>query len=145
MNNILKLEISAQNQNDSFVRSTIAAFCCHLNPTLEEINDIKTAVSEAFTNAVIHGYSVNPDKFVYIEVYTDDQTVKIIIKDNGLGIADIETARKPFYTSKPEQERSGMGFTVMEMFTDELEIVSAPGKGTSVILTKKINSAPQEE
>ncbi len=137
-NNYMVLKVPALNENDSFIRSAIAAFCCNLNPTIEEINDVKTAVSEGFTNAVVHGYGKNSyDKEVIIEVYIYDKSVKIIISDFGKGIEDINQARQPFYTTKPDEERSGMGFTVMEYFMDSLEVISGKEEGTKLILIKK--------
>lgn len=140
-NNYMILKVPALNDNDSFIRSSIAAFCCNLNPTVEEINDIKTAVSEGFTNAVVHGYGQNSlDKEVIIEVYIISNNIKIIISDFGKGIEDVNQARQPFFTTKPDEERSGMGFTVMEYFMDSLEVISEKDEGTKLILNKKIGS-----
>ena len=129
--NEMKLEFLSRSQNEAFARAAVAAFAAQLDPTLEEIADIKTAVSEAVTNAIIHGYD-NPNEYVRITTRIYDNCVEIEVLDHGKGIEDIELARQPLYTSKPELERSGMGFTVMESFMDEVEVSSAPGQGTKV-------------
>ena len=118
--NEMVLEFDSKSQNESFARLTIAAFVAELDPTIEEIADIKTAVSEAVTNAIIHGY---PDGIhtVIVRCRTEDQTVQVQVIDEGVGIADIHQAMEPLYTSRPKQERSGMGFMFMEAFMDEFE------------------------
>jgi len=137
--NEMKLEFLSKSQNESFARSVVAAFVAQLDPTIEELAEIKTAVSEAVTNAIIHGYSCEMGNVVIVtRIYCD--TVEIEVKDSGVGIADIELARQPLYTSKPELERSGMGFTVMETFMDKVEIESLPWKGTTIRMTKKITT-----
>ncbi|HRS21124.1 MAG TPA: anti-sigma F factor [Clostridia bacterium] len=137
--NEMKLEFLSKSQNESFARSVVAAFVAQLDPTIEELAEIKTAVSEAVTNAIIHGYSCEMGNVVIVtRIYGD--TVEIEVKDSGVGIADIELARQPLYTSKPELERSGMGFTVMETFMDKVEIESLPWKGTTIRMTKKITT-----
>jgi stage II sporulation protein AB (anti-sigma F factor) len=136
--NEMKLEFLSRSQNESFARVAVAAFASQLDPTLEEIADIKTAVSEAVTNAIIHGYD-SPNEFVEVITQIFDDSVSIEVIDHGKGIEDIELARQPLYTSKPELERSGMGFTVMETFMDEVEVTSAPGQGTKVRMVKYIN------
>jgi len=137
--NEMKLEFLSKSQNESFARSVVAAFVAQLDPTIEELAEIKTAVSEAVTNAIIHGYSCEIGNVVIVSrIYGD--TVEIEVKDFGVGIADIELARQPLYTSKPELERSGMGFTVMETFMDKVEIESLPWKGTTIRMTKKITT-----
>ncbi len=133
--NEMRLEFTSKSQNESFARVTVAAFAAQLDPTLEEIADIKTAVSEAVTNAIIHGYE-NTIGTVTIIAKLYQRKIEIDIIDEGKGIEDIEKAKQPLYTSKPELERSGMGFTVMETFMDEMEVVSAPGLGTRVKLVK---------
>ncbi len=138
MENEMKLTFSAKSQNESFARVAVAAFVTGLDPTLSEINDIKTAVSEAVTNAIIHGYE-NQGGDVYIYCRTYERTVEIEVSDNGSGIPDIEKAKTPLYTSKPELERSGMGFTVMETFMDKMSVESEPGKGTKVCLVKQLS------
>ncbi|HHT65225.1 MAG: anti-sigma F factor [Caldicoprobacterales bacterium] len=141
--NEMKLEFLSRSQNEAFARVAVAAFAAQLDPTLEEIADIKTAVSEAVTNAIIHGYD-NPNEIVQIITRISDNSVMIEVIDRGKGIEDIELARQPLYTSKPELERSGMGFTVMETFMDEVEVISAPGQGTKVRMVKHINHDVQE-
>ncbi|MEA4849347.1 MAG: anti-sigma F factor [Clostridiaceae bacterium] len=135
--NEMKLEFLSKSQNESFARSVVAAFAAQLDPTIEELAEIKTAVSEAVTNAIIHGYPCGMGNVVIVSRIIGN-TVEIEVKDFGVGIADIELARQPLYTSKPELERSGMGFTVMETFMDKVEIESVPGEGTTVHMTKTI-------
>ncbi|HHV73710.1 MAG TPA: anti-sigma F factor [Thermoanaerobacterium sp.] len=137
--NKMELKFLSKSQNESFARTVIAAFAAQLDPTVEEIADIKTAVSEAVTNSIIHGYE---GKIEYImlkaEIEGNKLTVEVI--DNGVGIEDIEKAMEPLYTTKPDEDRSGMGFTVMQTFMDELVVESEKGKGTKVRMTKYINS-----
>lgn len=136
-NNQMTLVVDAKTKNDSFVRSTVAAFCVEANPTLSEINDVKTAVSEAVTNSIVHGYEGRDDGKITIAVGISGREVFISVIDQGKGIEDIQKARKPFYTSKPEQERSGMGFTVMESFMDNLVVKPNEGGGLVVHMKKK--------
>ncbi|WP_024833540.1 anti-sigma F factor [Ruminiclostridium josui] len=137
--NEMKLEFMSKSNNESFGRVVAAAFASQLDPTVEELADIKTAVSEAVTNAIIHGYEDTSGTVEMIcRLY--DEGIQIIISDKGKGIEDIELARQPLYTSKPDMERSGMGFTVMESFMDSVEIVSEPNKGTTVTMFKKLKS-----
>ena len=142
--NYMKLEFASKSTNEAFARVVVAAFASQLDPTIEEISDIKTAVSEAVTNSIIHGYE-NAEGMVTIESRIVDNEIEIIIKDDGKCIDELEKALEPFYTSKPELERSGMGFTVMETFMDKLEVVSEPGKGTKVRMIKKFKSLPNKE
>ena len=137
--NEMRLEFLSKSQNEAFARVTVAAFAAQLDPTLEEIADIKTAVSEAVTNAIIHGYE-NTIGIVTITSRLYRDRIEVEVLDKGVGIEDVEKARQPLYTSKPELERSGMGFTVMETFMDEMEVVSAPGLGTRVKLIKYLGS-----
>lgn len=139
MDNKMELSFNAQSSNEAFARVAVAAFITQLNPTLAEITEVKTAVSEAVTNAIIHGYELQRDCMVYIECSITDRLAKIVIKDNGQGIDDIEQAKEPLFTTKPDMERSGMGFTIMEEFTDELTISSDKGIGTTIIMTKKFS------
>ena len=134
----LKLEFESKSVNEAFARAAIGAFAARLDPSLEELNDIKTAVSEAVTNCIVHAY---PDGIglVYITVKISESTIEIKIKDTGRGIEDIEQAREPLYTTGGD-DRSGMGFTVMESFCDGLRVKSRPGAGTTVVLTKRIRS-----
>ena len=142
--NYMKLEFLSKSSNESFARVVVAAFASQLDPTLEELSDIKTAVSEAVTNAIIHGYEYR-EGIVTVESRIVDDEIIVIVEDKGMGIADIEKAREPFYTSKPDLERSGMGFTVMETFMDGLEIESIRGQGTKVKMKKKFNSLKDKE
>lgn len=143
-NNYMKLEFLSKSSNESFARVVVAAFASQLDPTIEELSDIKTAVSEAVTNAIIHGYEYR-EGLVLIQCKINDGEIEIIIEDKGMGIIDIEQAREPFYTSKPNLERSGMGFTVMETFMDSLQITSIKGEGTTVRMTKRFNSLSDKE
>jgi stage II sporulation protein AB (anti-sigma F factor) len=140
MKNVMKLEFSALSQNESFARVTVAAFIAQLDPTMDELTEIKTVVSEAVTNSIIHGYENNPDGVVYIEVSIEDGFIEMSIKDAGLGIIDVEEARQPLFTTKPDLERSGMGFTIMENFMDEVEVHSQPGRGTEIRLKKHLQN-----
>lgn len=142
-NNQMTVEFDSVSKNESFARVVVAAFVTRLNPTLEEIADIKTAVSEAVTNSIIHGYE-NKDGRIRIETHIVEDTVTVIVKDYGIGIADIEKAMEPMYTSKPELERSGMGFAFMEAFMDELFVESVPGVGTTVTMRKVIRQENTE-
>ena len=141
MNNIMEVKFSAKSENESFARVIVASFASKLDPTLDEIADIKTAVSEAVTNSIIHGYDEDETKFVNIRCEIEDKTITISVEDFGNGIEDLDMAMQPLYTSKPELERSGMGFTVMESFMDNIEVFSKKGEGTKVIMKKKIDSS----
>ena len=140
----MRLEILSKSTNESFARVVVAAFASQLDPTIEELSDIKTAVSEAVTNAIIHGYEYN-EGIVIIESTIEGNRIEIVVEDKGKGIDDIKKAMEPFYTSKPDLERSGMGFTVMETFMDELIVESQLGKGTRVKMAKVFNSVVQKE
>ncbi len=135
--NEMKLEFMSKSNNEAFSRVVAAAFASQLDPTVEELADIKTAVSEAVTNAIIHGYE-NDSGIVKMQCRLFDEGIEIIISDKGKGIEDVELARQPLYTSKPDMERSGMGFTVMESFMDGVEIVSELEMGTTVTMFKKL-------
>lgn len=137
MKDKLSMEILSKPQNEGFARAAVAAFVARLNPTLEEINDIKTAVSEAVTNSVVHAY-INEEGIIDIHIEIEDKNVAITIADKGEGIENIEQAREPLFTTKPEEERSGMGFTFMELFMDKLTVESVKGEGTTVHMVKKI-------
>ena len=143
--NEMKLEFSSKTSNEAFARIAVAAFVSQLDPTIDELSDIKTAVSEAVTNSIIHGYGEDSDGIVKIEAKIFLNTVQIEISDNGKGIEDVEMAMRPLYTSKPDLERSGMGFTIMESFMDEIKVESALGLGTKVFLKKKITPKINEE
>lgn len=141
MKNEMTIKFSAVPQNEAFARNAVAAFCVCLDPTVDQINDIKTAVSEAVTNAIIHAYPKDAqDKFVTIKTVIEDNVVHIAVSDEGVGIADIEKAMQPFFTTKPDEERSGMGFTVMESFSDSMTVQNN-NPGTVVNLTKAIRGA----
>lgn len=141
--NEMRLDFPALPENESFARMVISGFILPLNPTMEELADVKTAVSEAVTNAIIHGYGTGKGTVRMHAVYMDDGCVMIDIIDRGIGIADIEHARQPFYTTSEGDERSGMGFTVMESFMDTVEVRSSPGYGTTVRLVKQLIARQQ--
>ncbi|MGR5985029.1 anti-sigma F factor [Bacillus cytotoxicus] len=141
MRNEMNLQFSALSQNESFARVTVVAFIAQLDPTMEELTEIKTVVSEAVTNAIIHGYEGNPEGIVYISVILEEAMVKLTIRDEGVGIFNLDEARRPFFTTKPELERSGMGFTIMENFMDEVEIISNESFGTTIHLTKYLSNS----
>lgn len=135
--NDFKMNIMSKSANEGFIRAVTAAFCALIDPTVEEISDIKTAVSEAVTNAVVHAYKEKQGRIYIDAAIYPDNTVKIKIKDKGCGIEDVKKAMEPLYTTSGD-ERSGLGFSVMESFCDKLKVSSTPGKGTVVTLTKKI-------
>ncbi len=135
--NVMELRLLSLSENEGFARSVVGAFATQLNPTLEEVADIKTAVSEAVTNCIVHAY---PDRTgdIYIKAELSDSNITISIQDFGVGIADIEQARQPFFSTAGDESRSGMGFTVMETFMDEVKVISQVGRGTTVVMTKTI-------
>lgn len=133
----MKLQIESRSENEEFARVTVAVFMSRMDPTLEEINDVKTAVSEAVTNCVIHGYG-NGEGIIYIETGIEEDELSVWIRDEGRGIDNIEKAMEPMYTSDTSGERSGMGFSFMEAFMDRVEVESEPGRGTMVKMKKKI-------
>lgn len=136
----MKMEFTSQSENEGFARVAVGAFIAGLNPTVDELADIKTAVSEAVTNAIIHGYDQKEGK-VWITCQVTEQEVEVCVVDNGRGIADIDKAREPLFTTRPELERSGMGFTFMEAFMDEVWVASGVGQGTRITMRKKIGKA----
>ncbi len=148
MQNNMSLTLSSRSSNESFARVAVAAFIAQLDPTLEEISDVKTAVSEAVTNAIIHGYNEDESTNINISVSIEDgvkdsnndDVYKVIISviDNGCGIENVPLAREPLYTSRPDLERSGMGFSVMESFMDELYVESSKNQGTQIKMVKYI-------
>lgn len=138
MDNVMCLEFLNKSENESFARIVAAAFASNLNPTAPELAEIKTAVSEAVTNAIIHGYE-NSVGMVKLEGRITGKTVEFIISDDGWGIPDVNKAREPLYTGKPDSERSGMGFSIMESFMDSVEIKSRPGEGTRIKMKKTID------
>lgn len=133
----IRLEIDSFSRNEEFARVVVAVFMSRMNPTLEEIDDVKTAVSEAVTNAIIHGY---PDKkgIIYIEASVSGKVLDVSVRDEGVGILNLKKAMEPMYSSDPTGERSGMGFSFMEAFMDNVEVESQPGKGTVVRMRKQI-------
>jgi stage II sporulation protein AB (anti-sigma F factor) len=137
--NEVKLEFMSKSSNEAFARVVAAAFVSQLDPTIEELADVRTAVSEAVTNAIIHGYESKPGTITMV-CRQFDRSVEIEISDEGKGIEDIERAMQPLYTSKPDMERSGMGFTVMESFMDRVDVRSKPGEGTTVKLYKTFST-----
>lgn len=137
--NKMSLEFLSKPQNEGFARVAVAAFVAQLDPTIDQISDVKTSVSEAVTNCIIHGYENKADGVVKIEAVISGDEVIIKISDNGKGIKNIDKAMEPLYTSRPDLERSGMGFTVMESFMDDLKVESKEGIGTTVTIKKKFN------
>lgn len=142
--NEMELNFLSKSNNEAFARITVAAFAAQLDPTIEELADIKTAISEAVTNSIIHGYE-DTEGTVKIKAKLLNNTLEVEVVDNGKGIEDIELARKPLYTTKGNLERSGMGFTIMESFMDEVEIHSVVGIGTKVIMKKVIHKEEEQE
>lgn len=134
------MRLAAKSHNEAFARNVVASFAVEISPTLEEINDIKTAVSEAVTNCVVHAYK-DGNGIVEIECKVDEKerSIEIVVRDFGKGIADVKQAVEPFFTTSPEDERSGMGFTIIETFMDEMSVESTPSKGT-VVRMKKVMS-----
>ena len=142
--NEMKLEFLSKSNNEAFARITVAAFVSQLDPTIEELADIKTAVSEAVTNSIIHGYE-DSEGIVKVTGRIFANTVEIEISDTGKGIENVDLARKPLYTTKANLERSGMGFTIMESFMDEVEIESVLGLGTKIKMKKMIKKIPIDD
>ena len=138
MENYFELKLKSISENEKFARNTVAGFLVPLDPTLSELDDIKTAVSEAVTNCIVHGYEKQDDGIITIKVQTEGDKAIITIADEGVGISDIEQAITPFYTTKPDADRSGMGFTLMQSFMDEFEVLSEENKGTTIVMTKII-------
>lgn len=137
--NEMQIEFDSKSENEGFARVAVAAFLTQLNPTVEEVADVKTAVSEAVTNAIIHGYEKRKGKIFIRCIITEDEII-VSVSDKGKGISDIKKAMEPLYTSKPELERSGMGFAFMEAFMDQVEVISEVGIGTTVTMKKKIEN-----
>ncbi|MBQ5805783.1 MAG: anti-sigma F factor [Lachnospiraceae bacterium] len=133
---VMRLTFDSRSENEEFARVVVAVFATRMNPTLEEIDDIKTAVSEAVTNAVIHGYQ-NGEGTILIEAAVEENVLSVTVSDDGVGISNIEKAMEPMFSTLPE-ERSGMGFSFMEAFMDRVEVISSPDGGTSVTMRKKI-------
>lgn len=144
IDNEMKLEFMSKSCNEAFARITVAAFASQLDPTIEELADIKTAVSEAVTNCIIHGYE-NKVGIVKLAAQLQDKEIRIQISDHGKGIENVDIAKEPLYTTKPNLERSGMGFTIMESFMDTLVVDSILGVGTKISMTKKIKGVQEEQ
>jgi stage II sporulation protein AB (anti-sigma F factor) len=144
MDNYMSLKIQALPQNEAFARNVVAAFCVAVNPTVDQINDIKTAVSEAVTNAIVHGYDFKGGA-IELNVTLTGRTVHIEVLDEGVGIADIARARTPFFTTRPQDERSGMGFTVMESFMDALEVQNRSDRGVKIVMSKNFDMNRTDE
>lgn len=140
MENRMKMEFAARAENEAFARAAAAAFVACLDPTIEELTEIKTGVSEAVSNSIIHGYGEDPEKMVELECrILADRKVVLLVRDQGAGIADVEKAREPMFTTGKPEERSGMGFTVMESFMDRVEVISCVGEGTTVTMIKQLD------
>lgn len=143
--NTARVTFPSYSANESFSRAIASAFCAQMNPTFDELSDIKCAVSEAVTNAIVHGYREKIGEITVIMRITSDRLLKVEVRDKGCGIEDVESAMRPLFTTAPEDERSGMGFTIIENFMDSLRVVSSPGKGTRVIMTKKLSLLPRNK
>lgn len=137
MENKIKLEFLSLSKNESLARSVVGVFALQLNPSLSELSDVKTAVSEAVTNSIVHGYP-NEIGVVTLECYIQENVLHICIFDNGVGIKDLAVAQEPFFTTREDEERSGMGFTIMKSFMDDVLVESVEGEGTKVRMSKKI-------
>jgi len=139
MKNELRTSFLSISRNEALARGIASSFCMLLDPTVEQLSDVRTSVSEAVTNAIVHGYG-RPDGIVYMELTSCDGLLTVTVRDEGRGIEDIALARQPFYTTAAAEERTGMGFAVMEAFMDSVEVNSAPGRGTEVIMRKRIST-----
>ena len=143
--NKMELKISSKLENESLARNAVSTFISCLNPTLEEIGEIKTIVSEAVSNAIIHGYEFDEDKDVILKCIIENRRVTITVTDFGVGIKDLEIAKTPHFSSRPDLERAGMGLTIMETLCDDFDIRSIYGMGTKVVLVKEINNVYASE
>ena len=141
----MELIIPNISENESFSRVVVASFAARLNPTVEEINELKTAVSEAVTNSIIHAYSEEETGEIKIKGSIENNTLNLVVEDDGKGIKDLDKAKEPLYTTRPELERSGMGFTIIESFMDEVEIFSTPREGTKVIMRKLFSTSSNKK
>ncbi|WP_028987301.1 anti-sigma F factor [Thermicanus aegyptius] len=138
--NYMELKFPSLSENEALARVSVAALVAQVDPTLEELNEIKTVVSEAVTNAIIHGYEEKRDGIIVVRVQLDERQLVIEVEDFGVGIPNLEEARQPLYTTKPELERSGMGFTIIENFMDHVEITTEVGKGTKIKMVKNLSN-----
>ena len=140
--NKVTLKFKSRMENEAFARIAAVSFLSPLNPTFEEMMEIKTIVSEAVTNAILHGYESNPNKIVKLEIgYDKNRCVTMIISDSGCGISDINQAIQPLFTTKQELERSGMGMTIMQSFSDSFDVISSLQEGTSIVVQKKLRES----
>ncbi|KIL48120.1 anti-sigma F factor [Jeotgalibacillus campisalis] len=144
MNNEAIFKFRSISENEAFARMVVASFIAPYDPTIGELTDLKTVVSEAVTNAIIHGYNGSHDQWVYMTLLMEENVLTIEVKDEGIGMNDIEEAMQPLYTTKPEMERSGMGFTIMEHFMDAVEVTSIASKGTTIRMSKHLASVQAE-
>ena len=138
MRNYVEMRFSAKLKNVVFARGAVASFLVEQDLTLSVINEIKTITSEAVTNAIVHGYNSDPDKYVFLCMELKNNILNLTIKDEGVGIEDVEKAKTPLFSTKVDEERAGLGFTIMDIFSDELEIISKPGEGTTINCLKKL-------
>ncbi|MCK9470773.1 MAG: anti-sigma F factor [Bacilli bacterium] len=138
MRNYVEMRFSAKLKNVVFARGAVASFLVEQDLTLSVINEIKTITSEAVTNAIVHGYNSDPDKYVFLSMELKNNILNLTIKDEGVGIEDVEKAKTPLFSTKVDEERAGLGFTIMDIFSDELEIISKPGEGTTINCLKKL-------
>lgn len=139
---MIHLEFNSESENEQIARVVIAAYMMRFDPDMEEMEDVKTAVSEAVTNCIVHAYS-NKEGKIWMDISDEDKILKIKIRDEGIGISDIKKAMEPMFTTKPEEERTGMGFSFMEAFMDEVEVISKVGIGTSVSMEKRIGDTKE--
>ncbi|MED3660583.1 anti-sigma F factor [Ureibacillus sp. FSL K6-8385] len=145
MDNEMTLSFVALSENESLARIAITSFVAQLDPTIDELSEFKTIVSEAVSNAIIHGYDEDGKGIVTVHAVREGDVVSVVVKDEGKGIPDIKKAMEPLYTTKPDMERSGMGFTIMESFADHLQVESEPGVGTVVTFSKKFHSMKMKQ
>jgi len=138
MNNEIKLQFPAKSVNESFARLVIMGFIAPVDPSAQEVTEIKTVISEAVTNAIIHGYESNEEGIVDLQASLVGNRLTMTVKDFGMGIENVELAKQPLYTTKQEEERSGLGFMIMESFTDRFEVISIPGVGTTITFEKEL-------
>ncbi len=143
--NTMKITFPSMSKNEALARSCVAAFAAQADPTVEQLTDIRSAVCEAVTNSIVHGYRNSAGNITLTMKLTEDNVLYIKISDKGCGIRDVKKAMEPLYTTAPEEERAGLGFAVMEAFTDSLKVVSRVGKGTAVTLKKKLTNKFEKE
>ena len=144
MNNV-KIEMNANKNNITFSRGAISSFLVNLPLTINFLNEIKTVISEAVTNAIVHGYNSNENEKVFLEFDLKNDVLTIIVKDNGIGIENIEKAKEPLFSTKLQEDRAGLGFTIMEVFSDSMEVISELNKGTTIICKKKMIFVEDDE